>query len=75
MLYGHNTKIFQDQLPLEKASAIYPRWYAVVLDPERQNTTLVSGRVAAVSKTQDGAFRALYSLGPFERKVTVARLS
>jgi len=74
MLYGHNTKILLKRLPLAQAVAEYPRWYAVVLDPERDAAKLVSGQVAGVSKTHDGAYRALNSLGPVHRRVTVTKL-
>ena len=72
--YGYDTKILNEPLSLAEAATRYPRWYAVILDPERHNATLISGQVRAVSKTHDGAFRALYSLGPVARKVTVERL-
>ena len=75
MLYGHNTSILPKALPLAEAAAAYPRWYAVVVDPVRQATELVSGQVAAVSKTRDGAFRALTALGPVDRTVTVTKLT
>lgn len=74
-LYGRNTKLLDEKLTVTRAAAEYPRWYAVVVDPERSNGKVVAGGVAAVSKTHDGAFRALMAMGPITHKVTVAKLA
>ena len=73
-LLGHNTMLFQGEISLYEAEKQYPECFAVVLDPVRNGTLATSGSVRAVSKTRDGAFRALYQLGGTNRKVTVLQL-
>ena len=73
-LLGKNTAILDSEISLANAAKTYPQWFAVILDPERIGTKVNSGTVYAVSKTHDGAFRALDQLGQVNRRVTVTRL-
>ncbi len=73
-LLGHNTIILENEISLSTAEKEYPQWFAVVFDPIRSGITITAGSVRAVSKTNDGAYRALDQLGQTHRKVTVFQL-
>jgi hypothetical protein len=73
-LLGKNTVILEPGISLADAVNTYPHWFAVILDPEKIGTKVKSGSVCAVSKTHDGAFRALDQLGQGNRRATVTRL-
>ena len=73
-LLGRNTRLFEHEIPLADAERDFSGWFAVVLDPKREGLRATAGWVRAVSKTADGAFRALYQVSPQDRRVTVVRL-
>ena len=73
-LLGRNTKVLQPETDVADARQGYLNWYAVVCDAKRDGIQVIDGSVLAVSKTRDGAFRALYHIGPLQRRVSLAKL-
>jgi len=73
-LLGRNTRVFDEGMPLQDAKKAFPQWFVVVFEPRRTGSNLVSGTVKAVSKTRDGAFRALNYIGLNSKRATVVQL-